>query len=61
MSAAKCGATLASALETAPPLLALVDAHVLRRQKVPPATAAWDLGAPDLAAIDVRKSDDHRT
>jgi hypothetical protein len=61
MSVAKCGSTLASALKTAPALLALVDAHAFRRQEVPSATAAWDLGAPDLAAIDVRKGGDHRT
>jgi hypothetical protein len=39
----------------------LVDSQSLRRQRVSPATMAWDILSPDFAAIDIGEVDDRRT
>ena len=61
MSTTKCRSAVAPALQAAPSLLALVDSQIVRRQWVSPATMAWDILAPDFAAIDIGEVDDRRT
>jgi hypothetical protein len=60
-STTKCRGALAPALLAAPPLLALVDSQIVPRQRVSPATMAWDILSLDFAAIDIGKVDDRRT
>jgi hypothetical protein len=48
-------------LQAAPSLLASFDSQIVRRQRVSPATMAWDFLSPDLAAIDIGEVDDRRT
>jgi hypothetical protein len=61
MLTAKCPRALARALQAAPSLLPSLDSQIVRRQRVSPATMAWDFFPPDLAAIDIGKADDRRT
>jgi hypothetical protein len=61
MSTAKCSGAVAPALQAAPPLLSSVDSQIVRRQRVSPATMAWDVLSPDFAAIDIGEVDDRRT
>ena len=61
MSTAKCRGAVAPALQAAPSLLASVDSQIVRRQRVSPATMAWDILSPDFAAIDIGEVDDRRT
>jgi hypothetical protein len=61
MSTAKCRGAVAPALQAAPPLLCLVDSQILRRQRVSPATNAWDILPSEFAPIDTGEVDDRRT
>ena len=61
MLTAKCRGAVAPALRAAPSLLASVDSQIVRRQRVAPATMAWDILSPDFAAIDIGEVDDRRT
>jgi hypothetical protein len=61
MSTAKCRGAVAPALPAAPSLRALVDSQIVRRQRVSLAAMAWDIRAPDFAAIDIGEVDDRRT
>jgi hypothetical protein len=61
MSTTKCRRALARALQAAPSLLPSLDSQIVRRQRVSPATIAWNFLTPDLAAIDIAEVDDRRT
>ena len=61
MSTAKCRGAVAPALQAAPPLLSSVDSQILRRQRVSPATIAWNILSADFAAIDIGEVNDRRT
>ena len=61
MSTAKCRGAVAPALQAAPPLLASVNSQIIPRQRVSPATVAWDILSPNFAAIDIGEVDDRRT
>jgi len=50
MSTAKCSGAVTSALQAARPLLPSVDSQIVRRQRVSPATMAWDILPPDFAS-----------
>jgi hypothetical protein len=54
-----CGGTLPSAFKTPPALLALIDAQVIGRKRMPLSAAAWDTIQPDPAQIGSREGDDH--
>ncbi len=49
VAAAECSGALSSALETAPSLLASINPHIFRRQRMPSPTAVRDTLPPDLA------------
>jgi hypothetical protein len=61
MPTAKCRGAVAPALQAAPPLLASVDSQIVRRQRVSPATTAWNIRSPDFATIAIAEVDDRRT
>ncbi len=61
MSTAKRRGAVAPALQAAPSLLASLDSQIVRRQRVSPATMAWNFLSPDLAPIDIGEVDDRRT
>jgi hypothetical protein len=61
MSTAKSRGAVSAALQAAPSLHASVDSEIARRQRVSSATVAWDILAPDFAAIDIGEVDDRRT
>jgi hypothetical protein len=61
VSMAKCRRALARALQAAPSLLPSLDSQIVRRQRVSPATMAWNFLTPDFAAIDIGEVDDRRT
>lgn len=61
MSTAKCRGAVPPALQAAPSLLASLDSQIVRRQRVSPATMAWDIFSPAFAAIDMGEVDDRRT
>jgi hypothetical protein len=60
-STAKRRGAVASASQAAPPLLALLDSQIVRRQRVSPATMARDLLPSNVAPIDIGEVDDRRT
>ena len=60
-STAKRRGALAPALQAAPPLLALIESQIVRRQQMSPATMAGDFRARAFAAIDIGEVDDRRT
>jgi hypothetical protein len=60
-STTKCHRAVAPALQAAPSVLASVDSQIVRRQRVSPATMAWDILPPDFAAINMEEVDDRRT
>jgi hypothetical protein len=61
MSTTKCRGAVAATLQATPSLLASVDSQIVRRQRVSPATMAWDILSPDFAAIDIGEVGDRRT
>jgi hypothetical protein len=61
MSTTKCRGAVAPALQAAPPLLSSADSQIVPRQRVSPATMAWDILSLDFAAIDIGEVDDRRT
>jgi hypothetical protein len=61
MSTTKRRGAVTPALQAAPSLLASVDSQIVLRQRVSPATMAWDILSPDSAAIDIGEVDDRRT
>jgi hypothetical protein len=61
MSTAKRRGAVAPALPAAPSLLTSLDSQIVRRQRVSPATAAWDILTADFAAIEIGEVDDRRT
>jgi hypothetical protein len=61
MSTTKCLSAVAPALQAAPSLLPSLDSQIVRRQRVSPATMAWNFLTPDFAAIDIGEVDDRRT
>jgi len=61
MSTAKSRGAVAPALQAAPSLLASVESQIVLRQRVPPATMAWNIFSPDFATIDIGEVDDRRT
>jgi hypothetical protein len=60
MSTTKCRSAVAPALQPAPSALASVDSQIVLRQRVSPATMAWDILSPDFAAIGIGEVDDRR-
>ena len=58
---AKCRGAVAPALQAAPSLLASLDSQIVRRQRVSPATMAWNILPPGFAAIDIGEVNDRRT
>jgi hypothetical protein len=48
-------------LQTAPSLLASHDSQIVRRQRVSAAAVAWNIVAPDFAAIDIGEVNNRRT
>jgi hypothetical protein len=60
MSTPKYRRALAPALQAAPSIFPLIEPHVVRRQRVSPATMAWDLLRWDFATIEIREVDDRR-
>jgi hypothetical protein len=61
MSMTKYRGAGAPALQAAPSLLAPVDSQIVRRQRGSLATLAWNIRAPDFAAIDIEEVDERRT
>jgi hypothetical protein len=57
----ECRGAVAPALQAAPPLLASHDSQIVPRQRVSPAPMAWDILAPDFAAINIGEVDNRCT
>jgi hypothetical protein len=57
MSTAERGCTFPSAPEAAPPLLATIDAHVFRGQRMPLAAVVWDTLLMNSAEIGTGEAD----